>query len=65
MLYKKTRMCDVGSGFGSVGRPVASNTRDTQFESRHRKTLFILSVNCIEKTKIHKKRPGIFHFKKD
>ena len=32
-----------GSGGGSVGRAVASDTRDPRFESQHRQTL---STNC-------------------
>ena len=38
------------SGCGSVGRAVASDTRDPQFQSRHQQNL---STNCIiKKTKI-------------
>ena len=37
-----------GSGCGSIGRAVASNTRDPQFESSQRQILFIIS--CIEMT---------------
>ena len=43
----------MGSGCGSVGRAVTSNTRDPRFESRLRQTLF--TFNCIEKTTIKKK----------
>ena len=49
-----------GSGYGAVGRAVASNTRDPRFESSHRQ-YYILSTqlkNCIEKTKIEKKEAG-------
>ena len=49
-----------GSGGGSAGRAVTSNTRDPQFKSRHWQ-------NCklkIEKTKIKKKRPGMAHLLK-
>ena len=49
-----------GSGYGAVGRAVASNTRDPRFESSHRQ-YYILSTqlkNCIEKTKIEKKQAG-------
>ena len=42
----------MGTGFGSVGRAVASNSRGP------------LTVNCIEKTKINKKRQGMAHFYK-
>ena len=56
-----------GSGCGSVGRVVASNTRDPRFESSHRQTFiyiehFVYCQLCIEKTKIKKKRPGMAHF---
>ena len=56
----------VRNGCGSVGRAVASNTRRPWFKTSHRKTFYIehlFSVNCIEKTKIKKKRPGMVHFK--
>ena len=58
MVKKRT----VGSGCGSIGTAVASNTRDPQFESCNRQNLSAnLSTNCIkEKTKI-KKRPGMAH----
>ena len=50
----------------SVGRAVASDTRDPQFESRHRQTFIehLFNVNCVEKTKIKKKEAGNGHFKK-
>ena len=54
----------MGSGGGSVGRAVASDTRGPQLESQHRQNL---SANChqIEKTKIKKQRPKMTHlFKK-
>ena len=46
----------LGSGCGSVGRVVASNTRDPQFESSsHRQILF--TINCIKDVlKIRKKK---------
>ena len=53
----------MGKGCGSVGRAVAFDTRGPRFESSH----FIehlFTVNCIEKTKIKKKRQGMAHFKK-
>ena len=57
-----------GSGCGSVGRAVASNTRGPRFESSHwQKFIYIehlFTVNCIEKTKIKEKRPGMAHLKK-
>ena len=34
----------MGSGCGSVGRAIASNTRDPRFESCHQQNL---STNCI------------------
>ena len=42
---------------GSIGSEVAYDARDLRFESSHRQILF--SINCIEKTKIKKLRPGI------
>ena len=44
----------LGSGCGSDGRAVASDTRDPRFESHHRQNFIDqLSTNCtIEKTKI-------------
>ena len=58
----------MGSGCGSVGRAVASNTRGPRFESSHWQTfiseIHFYIVNCIEKTKIKEKRPGMAHFKK-
>ena len=59
-------MCDIdlanklyklGSGCGSVGRAVASNTRGPWFESLYYME-HLFTVICIEKTKIKKKRPG-------
>ena len=47
----------LGSGCGTVGRVVASDTRDPQFESQHRQK-FICQLYNIEKTKIMKQRPG-------
>ena len=56
-----------GSGCGSVGRAVASNTRGSQFETSHRQKLLNIcvlpSVNSIEKTKSKEKRPGMAHLK--
>ena len=45
-----------GSGCGSVGRAVASNSIDPQFASSHRQILFTIDCfkNFIEKTKIIK-----------
>ena len=56
----------LGSGCGSVGRAVASDTRDPRFESSHRQIyIYILNICllCIEKMKIKKKRPGMAHLK--
>ena len=47
------------SGFGSVGRVVASDNRGPRFKSSHRRNcIHILTINCIEKTKIKKKEAG-------
>ena len=44
----------MGSGRGSVGRVVASDTRDPRFEYSHWQTLYYLyNVNCVVKTKIN------------
>ena len=53
-----------GSGCGSVGRAVASDTRDLRFESCHRQTFLwkICQLSTLLKTKIKKKRPGMPHF---
>ena len=54
----------MGSGCGSVGRVVASNTRDPWFKSSHRQKFSYIEhlfTLCIEKTKIKKKRPGMAH----
>ena len=56
----------LGSGCGSVGRMVASDSRGPQFESSHCKNLHCtFTVNCIEKTKIKNKRPEWSIFKKE
>ena len=61
MLIKRLK----GSGCGSVGRAVAFNTRGPRFVSSHRQNfiehLFVnlFIINCIEMTKINKKRPGM------
>ena len=54
----------MGSGCSSVGRAVAPDFRGPWFESRHWQKIYIehFTVNCIEKTKIKKKRPGKAHF---
>ena len=57
-----------GSGCGSVGRAVASDTRGPWFESSHRQKFiyrtFVYCQLCIEKTKNKKNRPGMVHFLK-
>ena len=58
----------MGSGCSSVGRAVASDSRGPQvrIQSSTKNILNIFVVNCIEKAKIKKKRPGLAHFvKKD
>ena len=47
----------LGSGCGSVGRAVNSNTRGPRFDSSHGQNFnwTIIIVDCIEKTKIKKK----------
>ena len=56
----------VGSGCDSVGRAVASYVRGLRFKSSHRQTFIsdinFFTVNCIEKTKIKKKRPRMTQF---
>ena len=53
------KFCPAGSGGGSVGRAVASDTRDLQLESQHWQTFIYQLYIEIEKTKIKKKRPGM------
>ena len=52
-----------GSGCASVDRALASDTIGPRFESSHWQTLnyTLNAVNCIEKTKIKKKMPGMAH----
>ena len=52
----------VGIGGGSVGRAVASDTRDPRFKSQHRQNSST-NGNQIETTKIKKKLPGMAHQK--
>ena len=55
----------MGSGCDSVGRAVASDTRDPRFESSHRQKFINIEhfVNCVlKRRKIKKKRPGMAHF---
>ena len=51
-----------GSVCGSVGRAVTFDTRGPQFV-RKKCIEQLFTVNCIEKTKIKKKRPGMAHSK--
>ena len=53
-----------GSGCGSVGRAVAFDTRGPRFDSSHWQNFIehLFIINCIEKTKINKKRLGMAHF---
>ena len=50
----------LGSGWGSGGRAITSETTDLQFESSHWQILF--TINCIGKTKIKNKRQGMANF---
>ena len=53
-----------GSGGGSVGRVVASNTKDPLFESSHRQNFINqLYIKNTEKMKIKRKRPVMAPFK--
>ena len=54
----------LGSGCGTVGRAVASDTRDPRLESSHRQILNLRTVKYIDKTKINKKMPGMAQFLK-
>ena len=57
-----------GSGCGSGGKAIAFDTRGLQFDSSHQQNftehlfVYFFIINCIEKTKINKKRPGMDHF---
>ena len=46
-----------GSGCGTVGSVVASNSRGLRFESSHQQ-YFIMNIFTVEKTKIKKKEAG-------
>ena len=53
-----------GSDCGSVGWAVTSDSRGPWFESSHHQNLFwLLTVNCIKKTKIKEKEAGNCPFK--
>ena len=46
------KILEQGSGCGSVGRAVESNTRDTRFDSSHRQNFInLFTIKCIERTK--------------
>ena len=64
LFAKRIVIQQSGSGCGSVGRAAAFDTRDPRFESSLRQTLIkhLFFVNCVEKMKIKKKRPGMAHF---
>ena len=59
-------MDELGRGRGLVSRLVASDITGPQFESSHRQTfiwnIYLIIVNCIEKTKVKEKRPRMVHF---
>ena len=64
-FWKKLRTNNWTSGCGSVGRVVASDTRGLRFESSHRQNfIHVFTINCVEKTKIKKKGPGMAPFLK-
>ena len=52
----------MGSGCGSVGRGVASDTRGPRFESSHGETYIQTIFYSFEKTKTKKKSPGMAYF---
>ena len=54
---EKKQFSKWGNGCSSFGREVIFDTRDQQFESSHRQ--FFIAINCIEKTKKRKKKPGM------
>ena len=64
--YATKNLVRLGSGCGSVGRAVAFDTRGPRFDSSHRQNFIehLFIINCIEKMKINKKRPGMAHFLK-
>ena len=65
-FHKRFNLTKVGQWLWLSGRAVASDTRDPRFKSSHRQTFIehLFTVNCVEKTKIKKKRPGMAHLKK-
>ena len=53
--FHRPNLSDLGSGCGTVGRAVASNTRDPQFKSQHGQKC-VSPLSNIEKTKLKIKR---------
>ena len=56
---------DWATGCDTVGRAVASDTRNPRFESCHRQNLYVhfqLFWNCLEKTTVNQKEAGNAHF---
>ena len=55
------------SGCDSVGRAVTFDARGQRFKSSHQQTFIsdnnLFTINCIEKTKIKKTRPGMAKLK--
>ena len=51
-MFEDAQSLYVGSGCCSVGRAVASNTRDSQFESRHWKILLSVKKRDYEAKKL-------------
>ena len=49
---------------GSVGRAVAYDARGPGYKSCHRQVINEYFLNCIKKTNVNKKRPGMAHLKK-
>ena len=63
----KKKQAKIDSRCGSVARAVDSDSRSHRFKSSHPGKIYIehmFAVNCIEKTTIKKKRPGIAQLKK-
>ena len=61
LVMTSTPTSNQGSGCGSVGRAVASNTRGPKFESSHWHSFMqniLFTFNCIENTKIKEKEAG-------
>ena len=62
-MVKASNLITLGSGCGSVGRAVASDTRGPLIESSHRQKIclystFVYCQLCIAKTKIKGKEAG-------